>query len=353
MPVTMKEVAARAKVSVATVSKSLQGKPSIPARTREAVIRVAEQMGYRLHPYISALMQSRRRKGGIARQRPPLAFITAFPTQDGWLKTPSPLLRNLFEGASAQAQERGYGLAPFWLYRDGMSNLRFSEMLRARGVRGLLLTPLPRLGMQIDLNWSYFSVVAHGLSIAHPVFHRTSNDHYQSMLLAMRECWRCGYRRPGFVMDGPLCQRLEHRWEAAFEIERAKLGFNRDVPSLLYKMWDPDEVARWVKREKPDVMICLLLEEQLEQLAERGVRVPEDLGVVSLSVHRADSRLTGILQNVRLIGTVAVDKLIDLVERNQSGVPADPVTLTIEGKWNPGRTLQNLPGHEHVSHQVM
>lgn len=353
MPVTMKEVAARAKVSVATVSKSLHGKSSIPARTREAVIRIAEQMGYRPHPFISALMQSRRLRSGLGRQRPPLAFVTAFPTQDGWLKTPSPLLRKLYEGASTQAQARGYLLSPFWLYRDGMSNLRFSEMLRARGVRGLLLTPLPRLGMHIELNWSYFSVVAHGLSIAHPVFHRTSNDHYQSMQLAMRECRRCGYRRPGFVMDGPLCQRLEHRWEAAFQIERAKLGFDDRVASLLYKTWNPDEVVRWAKREKPDVMISLLMEDQLDQLIERGIRVPEALGVVSLSVHEADSRLSGILQNVRQIGTVAVDKLIGLVEQNQCGVPLDPVTLTIEGRWNPGRTLKNLPAHEQVNHQVI
>jgi DNA-binding LacI/PurR family transcriptional regulator len=353
MPVTMKEVAAQARVSVATVSKCLSGKASIPAKTREKVTRIAEQMGYRPHPYISALMQSRRRKGGIGRQKPTLAFVTATQTEDGWRKSSSPLLQHLFEGATAQSQARGYLLSPFWLYRDGMSNQRFSEMLRARGVRGLLLTPLPRLGMHIELNWSYFSVVAHGLSIPHPVFHRTSNDHYQSMMLAMRECWRCGYRRPGFVMDGPLSQRLEHRWEAAFEIERTKLGFDRGVRSLLYQAWNADEVVRWVRRENPDVMVTLLQEDQLAQLAERGIRAPEDLGVVSLSVHRPDSRLSGIQQNVRLIGRVAADKLIDLVERNETGVPSDPITLTIEGKWNPGTTLHNQPGQEHFGHPVV
>jgi len=346
----MKDVAARAKVSVATVSKCLSGKPSIPASTREAVARIAEQIGYRPHPYVSALMQSRRRRTGTGRQKPTLAFITAAQTEDGWKKTPSPLLRHLFAGAEAQAQARGYLLSPFWLYRDGMSNQRFSEMLRARGVRGIMLTPLPRLGVHIDLKWSYFSVVAHGLSIAQPVFHRTSNDHYQSMLLAMRECWRCGYRRPGFVMDEPLSQRLEHRWEAAFEIERAKLGFDAGVRSLLYQTWNAGEVARWVKREKPDVMLALLQEDQLAELAERGVRAPEDVGVVSLSVHQPGSSLSGIQQNVGLIGHVAVDKLIDLVERNETGVPADPITLTIEGKWNPGLTLHHRPSHDQPSH---
>lgn len=353
MAVTMKDVAARAKVSIATVSKCLRGQSTIPARTRDAVVKIAEQLGYRPNPYVSALMQTRRRKKAAGRQRPTLAFVTAFQTQDGWLKTPSPLLRLLFEGAESRAEVRGYLLSHFWLYRDGMSNQRFSEMLRARGIRGLLLTPLPRLDMRIDLVWSYFSVVAHGLSIAQPVFHRTSNDHYQSMRLALQECWRCGYRRPGFVIDGPLSQRLEHRWEAAYLVEREKLGFDQGVPSLLYLTWNADEVCRWIKRESPDVMIALLLDDHLSQLAERGIKTPEDLGVVSLSVHQSASRLTGIHQNARLMGAVAVDKLIDLVERNETGVPPDPITLTIEGKWNPGHTLHNLPGKDHVTHHVI
>ncbi len=353
MGVTIRDVAARAKVSIATVSKCLRHRPGISPATRDRVLRIAEQMGYRPHPFVSALMQSRRRKQPSAAQRPTLAYVTAFQTPDGWTKTPSPLLRLLFAGASGGAEARGYKLLPFWLYRDGMSNHRFSEMLRARGVRGVFLTPLPRLGMQIDLHWDYFAVVAHGLSIAHPVFHRTSNDHYQSMMLALRECHRHGYRRPGFVMDGPLCQRLEHRWEAAFQIEREKLGMDAGVPSLLYRSWDAGEVYRWIRREKPDVMISLFQEDQLRQLAERGLRTPAELGAVSLSVHDPQSRITGIHQNAQLIGRVAVDRLIDLVERNETGVPADPITLTIEGKWHPGHTLPFRPGDERAGHHVI
>ena len=342
MPVTMRDVALRAKVSVATVSKCFGGKPSIPPRTRDAVLGIAAALGYRPHPYVSALMKIRRSRRTASRQRPALAFVTAFETHDGWKKTPSPLVRLLHAGAEERAEARGYQLSHHWLYRDGMTNQRFSEMLRHRGIRGLFLTPLPRLGMQIDLTWPYFSVVAHGLSIAQPVFHRTSNDHYQSMILALNECWRRGYRRPGFAMDDPLSRRLELRWEAAFVLHREKLGFARGVPRLLYQTWDPDEVSRWIKRHRPDVVIALLTEEHLRQLADRGIRVPADVGVVSLSVHEPGGRLSGILQNAALMGAVAADKLIDLVERNETGVPKDPVTLTIEGRWNDGGTVRAL-----------
>jgi len=198
--------------------------------------------------------------------------------------------------------------------------------------------------MQIDLTWTYFSVVAHGLSIAHPVFHRTSNDHYQSVVLALTECRRRGYRRPGFVMDEPLSQRLELRWEAAFRLHREKLGFQTGVPPLLYQSWDPDEVAAWVRRHRPDLIVTLLTEEHVQQLAGRGICAPRDVGIVSLSVHEWGGRISGIHQNAILMGAVATDKLIDLVERNETGVPHDPITLTIEGRWNPGKTVRDEAG---------
>jgi DNA-binding LacI/PurR family transcriptional regulator len=87
-------------------------------------------------------------------------------------------------------------------------------------------------------------------------------------------------------------------------------------------------------------MIALLTEEHLHQLAARGLRVPRDLGVVSLSVHELGGRISGIHQNAMLMGAVAADKLIDLVERNETGVPPHPITLTIDGRWNAGSTLR-------------
>lgn len=344
MTVTMADVARRAKVSQATVSKALRGLPSIPPRTRERIAALARQLGYRPHPYLSALMQHRRRRGGALPPRTTLAFLTSHPHPDSWRTSPSPFFRLLYAGAAEMAEERGYALSPFWLFQDGMSGERFSQMLVARGVRGILLNPLPKPGMPLDLDWSQFSVVAHGLSLAEPVFHRTSNDHFQSMVLAMRECRRLGYRRPGFLLDAPSSARLEFRWEGAFRIALEKYGFPGQAEPLLSAEWDAAEIRRWVRRERPDVVISLFIESQLAELRTAGLRIPEALGAVSLSVHDPASQVTGINQNPRLMGAVAAERLISLVERGETGIPANPVTLTIEGAWNPGRTVRARPG---------
>jgi LacI family transcriptional regulator len=338
MAVTMRDVARRAGVSIATVSKCLRGKPGIPERTRLAVASVAERLGYRTHPYIAALMHSRRRREGSPDDRPTLAFVTAFPSPEEWMKVP--FFRTLYEGACSKAAERGYTLTHFWLLRDGMSHQRFSEMLRARGVRGIFLHPVPTPDVHLHLTWPYFSVVAHGLSIASPVFHRTTNDHYQSMLLCMHECRQLGYRLPAFALAEDISRRLEFRWESAFATMVGKLGFARHIDPLLFAQWDAARIAQWVRREKADVLLTLASEEQVQELIAAGLRVPEKVGLVSLSVRDMASPLSGVYQNQSLLGSIAADKLIDLVERNEVGVPEDPITLTVEGRWNPGKTVR-------------
>ena len=345
MSVTMRDVAVRAKVSVATVSKSLRGAASIPPQTRAAIRKIAEEMGYRTHPFVSALMQSRRQRTAPSHP-PPLAFITAYATADAWKKMPTPFLPMVFAGAKQRAEERGYPLSHFWLHQDNMSNRRLSEVLHTRGVRGILLPPLPGPEMEIDLVWPHFSVVSVGAPLTRPIFHCMSNDHYQSMQLAMQACWRCGCRRPGFAADHWVNQRIDRRWEASFAQAREQHAFERDVSTLLYEQWDADVVAQWIKREKPDVVFSVFSEAQLGQLKERGLRIPRDVGIVSLSVHATDSPLSGIRQHAKLMGSVAVDQLISLVERNETGIPEHPITLTMKGTWNAGRTLRHATAVE-------
>lgn len=72
--VTLKDVAERAQVSLATVSYALRQHPKIPVGTREAVVAAARELGYRPNPRVASLMAHIRRA-----QAPPyqerLAFV--------------------------------------------------------------------------------------------------------------------------------------------------------------------------------------------------------------------------------------------------------------------------------------
>ena len=58
---TLKQIAARAGLSPATVSYALRGDPKIPPETRERVQAVARSLGYKPNPRIAGLMAHIRR----------------------------------------------------------------------------------------------------------------------------------------------------------------------------------------------------------------------------------------------------------------------------------------------------
>lgn len=339
VPVNMREVARSIDVSVATVSKALSNKTDVSAKTRQRVLSACERLGYRTNPLVAALMRSRRRHHSPATALT-LAFVTAFPTADGWRRHPAPIFRQMFAGAQRRAAERNYRLEHHWLFQDGMTNHRFSHVMEARGIKGLLFAPVPDTHTAVELNWSAFSTVVLGLTPSTRRFHRVTTDYYQSMMIAMDRCRDIGYERPGFAGRVETVARLEHRWEAAFRIAQERLGF-RPLKPLLVDDWTPEAVKRWIHREKPDVVIGPVLGKLEQSISASGHRIPKDVGLVGLLVPEPGDRLTGILQDGETLGATAVDQLVSQMERNETGLPEHPVTHTMIGRWNPGNTVRS------------
>jgi len=78
----------------------------------------------------------------------------------------------------------------------------------------------------------------------------------------------------------------------------------------------------------------------LEWLAHLGVRVPEDVGFLHVNCPDQSGRFSGIYQNAPTVGRTAVEQLISMVLRCESGVPALPHSILIEGTWQNGATLK-------------
>jgi DNA-binding LacI/PurR family transcriptional regulator len=341
--VTMRAIAAQAGVTPATVSMSLANNPRIPAATRDRIRALAETLGYQPNPYVSALMRTRR-QGRPLPEKPVLALVNAQRAADGWRNHASPTIRQFREGALARASSRGYRAQEFWLHRDGMSPERFSAMLHARGIRGLLLSPLAEGEAPPALRWEHFSTVS--LSQPHPALKVTTvcNDHYFACLASLRECERRGYRRPGLVLHRLHQWRFQGRWQAGFLVGPDLLPGLEFARPLYVDDWVALRPVRdWLQRESPDVIITSDGPALLQLLKRAKRRVPADVGVSWLGCPRPGAALSGIWQNGERLGALAIDTLVGLVERHEHGLPEQATTLMLEGKWNEGRTLRAAP----------
>ena len=339
----MKTIATQAGVTQATVSMSLANNPRISAATRGRIQAIARRLGYHPNPYVSTLMRIRR-QGKPLKEKPVLALVCAQRTADGWRTHPSLTIQQMRDGALERATLRGYRAQEFWLHRDGMSNERFSEMLYARGIRGLLLSPPAEGDPTPVLHWDYFAAV--GLSVPLPNLTLTTvcNDHYFSSLTVARECRQRGYRRPGLVLRAGHLQRFQGRWEAGV-LMAGKMFPDLDLAVPLYvdDLTDSTVLLRWHKREKPDVIIAPskdVVPDIMGQVRRAGWRVPQDIGFAALACPELGTSISGIFQNGRMIGGLALDTLISLVERNERGLPEQATTLMVEGQWNEGKTLR-------------
>lgn len=333
----MRDVAVRAGVTASTVSLCLRNSPRISAETRARVLEAVRQLDYRPNPFVCALMRSRRRRGA-APGGPILAFMTAFPTRDGWRQLETTVFQQMFEGARARAVQCGYQLQEFWLHEAGMTPRRFADVLRARGIFGLIVAPLPEGNASVDFPWEDFAAVALGTTLVRPALHHVASDLFHAMMIAMEECHQLGYRRIGFALRTSVNQKVQRRWLAAYLLGQSELPDIQPLAPLLTEPLNEAAFRAWFERERPEVVISTAPKLILGWLESWGFSVPGDVGIVSLSVPRPGDRWSGIYQNAEQIGVRSVDLLVTLLERNEFGPLALAEALLVDGMWNHGTT---------------
>lgn len=339
--ITIRDIAKQAGVHFTTVSMALRGHPRIPEETRERIRGIAERMGYRPDAMLSALSDYRK---GLRKRRHQgtLAWINNHPVKDRLLSTM--LYRQYFEGARDRADQLGYKLEEFWLREPGLTRRRVSSILRARGIQGVLVAPLPVANMEIDLlPWDEIAAVTIGFSLRSPLLNRVAPHQYHTMRTILREVRKLGYRRLGFVMGEEFDQRCDSNWQAAFWVDYHAQPAENRVEPFWYDSSELDEAdfAAWMNRERPDVVLPTggFLTPYIRRL---GHRVPEDIGVVNHNVAPGDDYMSGMDESGVRTGMVAMEMLVAMVNRRDFGIPEIPQQMLIEGTWVPGETLRRI-----------
>jgi LacI family transcriptional regulator len=318
---TIRDIAAKAGCHYSTVSLALRDHPRIAAKTRVKVKRVAKQLGYHPDAMLAAVV----------------AWLSNHKLRNGW-RLSSACNVDYFNGAAARADERGYRIEHFWLGEPGMTTRRMSSILHTRGIQGLLLPPQERL-CTLDLDWQHFSPVAFGYTLLKPRLHLVSNHEYRTMGTLFAELKSRQYQQVGLVDLREHDERVDHNWLAAYLIEQHRLTPGRKLPPLILDQWDDARFLEWVQANRPEAIVTKL-PDVLDCLTRAGYRVPDDIGVAFHSLDEGPRQLSGMKKNAFTLGVMALDLVIDMIHRNERGLPQLPHLLMIEGSWIEGRTIR-------------
>jgi LacI family transcriptional regulator len=335
-PATLQDVADKAGVHRSTVSLALRNNARISVEVRERVQRIARELDYRTNPLVTALMRSRRTHQ--AAKHVVLAYVTNHPTRYGW-KPPHHDRPDYFPGAAARAAELGYRLEDFWLGEPGMTSARFAQILLSRGINGLLIGRLPPGMSEMQLPWENFSAVALGLTLDRPDLHRVSEDAFASASEAMHRCMAKGYRRIGFVMSEPDdSPNMGDRWLGAFLRLQLRLAPENRIPYCEYR--PPREFGghflRWFDTHQPDVVLATHAGPILELLAQHGRKLPRGVELYLLINDKLHQGFSGIHLDPGILGSLAVDMVVGMLHRGETGLPTEPHHVMVPGRWVEG-----------------
>ncbi len=338
---TMTDVARRAGVSKNTVSLALRNSPQIPEATRRRIVAVAVRLHYRKNAAVAHLMAEIRRSQSPGFQSV-LALLNA--NHDRAAFRSHPTIPAYVAGCRRRAEELGYGLDEFWLHDPALDGAGFNRILRARGVRGVVIVGLMgenRLPERFGSTWAEFPVVVTGVRTRDPALSFACTDHYMLALRAFQKAWELGYRRPALVLDPAIDRLVDGRFSAGLRTAQQEVpaaGRRRGLWISGSRAGDRERFAVWLEREKPDVILTLYNVVR-RWLGELGWAVPGDIGLIQLERRGDSPDWAGMDQHNDVVGEAAVEMLVGMIHQNASGVPEFPRATMVGSTWVDGATV--------------
>lgn len=302
---SIEDVARRAGVSVATVSRALRGLPNVAPSTRDRVTRAAEELHYVADPNASRL---------AARRTATLGLVV--PMLGQWYYA------QLFAGAEGAAVAAGHDILPFVIGGDVVRDRFLAAMPFRKRVDGLVVADV----QFDDAQWERLrsaGVPIVTIGTIQSQLPSLSIDNRAAARMAVDHLCELGHRRIGLISslrDDPFhfTAPVQRELGAADALEAAggELDASLVVPGGFSHQGGAEAMEQLLARPHPPTAVFALSDEMaigaLHAARAGGLRVPEDLSVVGFDDNDVSRYLglTTVRQRVVEHGERAVARLL-------------------------------------------
>ena len=329
---TIEDVARRAKVSVATVSRALRGLPNVAPSTRDRVLAAASELSYVADPSASRLASGRSRTIGLV-----------LPMLGQWFYA------KVFSGVEAVSAAAGYDVLPFSLSGPGGVGRFVATRPFRKRVDGLLLIDAPLDQQQLALiRDSGVPLVTVGASCAGAS--SLMVDNLAAARAAVGHLTGLGHQRIAFIggiEDDPFGFTVPVERRQGYLEALAAAGIEPDrtlaVPGNFSLEGGAEAMHRLLERDHPPTAVFCCSDEMaigaMQVARDAGLRVPEELSVVGFDDHEVSEYigLTTIRQDVAGLGERGATLLLDQL-RGDLDEPVDerhPARLVVRHSTGP------------------
>jgi LacI family repressor for deo operon, udp, cdd, tsx, nupC, and nupG len=316
------EVARRAGVSTATVSRVLSRPDVVAPETRKKVMQAVERLGYTPNSAAANLRTLRTRK-----------LLVTVPDIS------NPFFSQILQGIEEAAQRRGYAVLLGDTQHEDKREERYASMLKSKEADGLIFLGhrLPKeAAALVKAAAPRCAPVVNGCEFSPrlgvPSVHI---DNAKASAEAMDHLYRLGHRRIG-VITGPLVSPLSRDRLRGVKSQAKSEGAESDLMvvqgdfSIASGAAMADQLL--TRKDAPTAAFCFndgMAIGVIQTAKRRGRRVPEDLSVVGFDdiqfARYTDPPLTTVAQPMREIGEGTVRLLLEILDGNEIA----PVSITL------------------------
>lgn len=332
--VSLKDIAKKCNLSVATVSKSLNNQSDVSEETKVMVRRVAKEMGYFPNSSARALKTNRTYNIGVL-------FVDE--AQSGLTHDYFSCVLDSFKRG---AEERGYDITFINCSKNRPDRMTYLEHCRYRNFDGVVIACVDFHDPEVE------ELVNSGIplvTIDHGFYGRSSiiSNNVKGMRDLLTYIISQGHKKIAYI-HGAESTVTATRLKSFFKtMEDNGLGvpdeYIKEAPYRNTTIAAQKTLELLELKEPPT---CILYPDDfscfggINAIKERGLRIPEDVSVAGYDGIRIgrhiEPKLTTLKQDTDSIGRKAAEQLIELIEKPKSTIEGQ---IIIDGEVYAGKTI--------------
>jgi LacI family transcriptional regulator len=323
----IRELARRSGVSVATVSRALNGRPDVSARTRAQILALAQETGYEPNQQARSLVRQHSDLVG-------LVWDTAYVATGAR----HPFLGDVLIGLKiALAGTRYHLMLISALPRGADDDQAYVRIARQYGLEGVILMSADEESSAVAaLIASGRPCVGIDLQLVAPTAGYVTSDNRAGAAAAVAHLYALGHRRIATV-TGPMHLLPAVERLAGYQDECARAGLPQRPEYVVHGDFFLNSgytgMQRLLALPEPPTAVFLAGDEMavgaLHAIADAGLRVPQDVSVIGYDDVEAAAlvrpALTTVAQDSMVMSAAAVDLLTQLMEAREA--PANRTVL--------------------------
>ncbi|KAB2487430.1 LacI family DNA-binding transcriptional regulator [Priestia endophytica] len=311
MTVSIKDVASKAGVSTASVSRVLSGKPGVGKKTAERIREVIEELNYR--PNLGARGLVKQKTGNIAVVVPRGSFVLN-----------NPFFSTILEGVAKAMDQTDYNMLM------SFTSIQQKRLLETQAVDGVILFS-PR-HEELSLEWLEsvgLPIVVIGSYLEESPFPCVRPDDEDGIKQAVTALYNLGHRDIGMI-NGPMSSMHSVRCLNGYKSRVKELELDYSSDNVLevdeFDVFKATEAMKTFLNNNKKItgVVCssdYLAIGVIKAASMIGLSVPEDLSVVGADDVPISDFITPSLSSVHVdlvgIGKRATVTLMNLMEGKQ------------------------------------